>query len=160
MLMKHETINQTKGYSICWRAEWIHQFESPLSVIEKVKMANCISRSTFMRAFGGSNKRVQPSPINSLKKRDLYSLRGLNEDTLMSILSFDSASYHKFIDSVCSASVLFKQVKNNFSDKLNYCEDCVKYNFHSIVHQLRFINICPFVSVKSSPPSFLILAMR
>jgi hypothetical protein len=74
---------------ICWRKEWVHQFESPLSVIEKVKMANRVSSMTFYKSFVDSKQRNRKAPKIFPNKMNLYTLKGFDKTELMKILNYD-----------------------------------------------------------------------
>jgi hypothetical protein len=107
-------------------------------------MANCISSMTLIKVFGNSMLRNQKTPTTSSKNLDLYTLDGFADELLINIVNFDVLKYRKIVKGVCSSSIINQQMKLHFTDYIRYCEECMRYNFHSIFHQIRLLLNCPF----------------
>ncbi len=129
---------------ICWRAEWVHPLESVLSIIEKVKIANQIESVDIIRTLGIDIVREQKSITQSSKYLDLYTMQGFDDESFMQFINFSIQGQRDFIKKVCSSSYFGNKLLDHFSKYLNYCEECLQYNFHSILHQLSIIGRCPY----------------
>lgn len=129
---------------LCWRAEWVHPHESVLSIIEKIKIANQIESIDIIRTLGIDIVRDQKSITQSPKYLDLYTMYGFDNETFNHFVNFSIQGQRDFIKKVCKSSYTRNKPLDHFSKYLNYCEECLHYNFHSILHQLLFISRCPY----------------
>lgn len=132
---------------ICWREEWAHPYESVLSIIAKVKISNCINSQEIIRLFGNINIREQKTCTTAARYMNLYSMYGFDRELLMNYTTFDLTQQRKLIRNICNSGIK-TNIKYHFSRYLKYCDECMKYYFHSIFHQLLNTYKCPFHEVE------------
>jgi hypothetical protein len=142
------SISIDKSAQICWKDQWINPFESIISVIEKIRIANHVDKSDIIRFLGNEKVRVQTTLTNSEKFLDLYSMEGFDVYLFKKYTSFDIQKQRIFIKEVCKSNFYMSRLQENFSKYFRYCEICITNNFHSIFHQIRFLFECPFHGIE------------
>ncbi|MBD5797376.1 hypothetical protein BHU24_22160 [Bacillus pseudomycoides] len=129
-----------KGKSYSWNPAWIQPLESPFSIFQKFMFANVFPLSKLYGVFGSCLFRVRKIPVINKKFGSLSSLEGFDRETIHNILKIDL----KYIE-----ITTLKQFHNDNanlwkSDKyhLKYCQECLKQGYHSLLHQLVYIDYC------------------
>ncbi len=134
-----------KFNQITWNKQWNLEFESPWGIFEKFQYANAARLEDIFFLFGISQiKQLKTAPGKF--HRDLYTLNGIDDKLVKRFLGFSLKSKNeKNKASVCS--VFPKDISGKrkyFSDNLVFCEKCISFGYHSILHQFILINKCPF----------------
>lgn len=57
--------------NVIWRKEWLHEYESPWSVFEKLALVNLADRNEILRFFGNKETQIIKHNIGD-KKRELF----------------------------------------------------------------------------------------
>ncbi|REE67645.1 TniQ protein [Paenibacillus taihuensis] len=117
--------------NIVWREEWKRPYESVWSLFENLKIANSVTGSDLL--FYIANKRGR-THVNKL-----------SEETHTKLKELTRIDFNEINQSMLKLS---KFERNNplhyFHTHLCYCVECVRYNFHSYLHQYKLVDICPF----------------
>jgi hypothetical protein len=119
--------------TINWRREWILSYESPWSIIEKIKSANLVSTRQFLQAFG--TERAQKNKVGFLSKqlRELFHLEGLNHILLNETLSYSLFEHNKkFIKRITHPLPTYIKRKDLLRNSLTYCKQCLNQGHHSL----------------------------
>lgn len=126
-----------------WRKEWVRPYESVYSVLRNFCKVNCIDGSKIGKIFGYDRSLSEDfnSTLLMYNNTILYPLR---YESLMNIL-FDN-KHKDFLRQ-------FQKIHNKdqtvlFDKHIKYCPDCMKYNYHSIYHNLNSIKKCPFHNIE------------
>lgn len=139
IVLEHDTPSVEENYT--WNSLWVKDYESPWSIIEKFKYANCITSKDFLRTFGTdqliSLKILSLSFVNA----NLVTMERLDDNKLNSVLKVPLKEHAKQIIQILKNRIPHnKLIKDNFT----YCKICIRNGYHSIFHQCRFLNVCPF----------------
>ncbi|MFC6331006.1 hypothetical protein ACFP56_00100 [Paenibacillus septentrionalis] len=129
---------------IVWRRDWINDFETPWSVFEKVCYANHVGRTDILKKLGDAEVKGIKSLVGD-KRRELIKLSSFNPQQLEDILNYDLIGHNKKIISKLLLPI------NNFIErdviwfpiKLQWCEQCIQFGYHSWLHQFALIHYCP-----------------
>lgn len=123
-----------------WDKSWVRPYESIWSIFNTYKAVNVISDyTTLMKAIG-----INP---NARVTHDYFISYGIfcnvsnKVNDLENILSnFTPEWYKAQLEEITSK----KDISEFFSDKISYCPECMKNGYHSIFHQLKGLQNCPF----------------
>ncbi|MDF9841235.1 MULTISPECIES: TniQ family protein [unclassified Paenibacillus] len=133
-----------------WRNEWVHEYETPWSIFEKLSFANRVSRDDIFKLSGNSIERNKINPKKGDRKIDLFSLRSFDESILEMIFGLNLVKFTQQ-----SIQSLTKPLHSNrfpntswFSKHLRWCNQCISYGHHSWLHQFKLLEHCPFHKVK------------
>lgn len=134
--------NKKNKTMLTWNEEWITPYESIWSILNKIMLANNISVMGICKLLVVDNL----SDKNYKKEANSLLFHQFNSKKTIQFLGFDLSLYQKSLtaallgtidsDSVNLSSYLYK----NFT----YCPLCLKIGHHSILHQLSFLNFCPY----------------
>ena len=132
-----------------WDKSWVRPFESIWSILNTYKIVNCISNhNTLMKAIG-ANLKIKKSNDYFLPYGIFCNLSSKNDvDKIISNLVpewYITQTMHYFSTN---------GISEFFSDKICYCPECMKNGYHSILHQLKGVEKCPF-HPKTSLRSYL-----
>ncbi|MHB0865031.1 hypothetical protein ACYCS5_28305 [Paenibacillus sp. SEL3] len=138
--------------TLTWNTRWISDFESPWSIFEKLKYTNLAKRKDIFKLFGNAET-LNKKTIIGHKNHDLYKLSAFDELLFDQRLGFKLLKYN---ETVLNSLVGFlrggedyekgsEASEYHFLEKnLSICMHCIKDGFHSLLHQVEFINLCPF----------------
>lgn len=110
-----------------WNDNWINPYESAWNIGEKIFAAN-VSANIYNQMMGVS---VTGISINYSKDGLLYS-RG----------PFNSSFVPYFMQDGVDFFDIFSSESYYLSKKIRYCPECAKYGYHSIFHQLIYMDKC------------------
>jgi TniQ len=131
---------------ITWNHQWVTHYESPWSIIEKLKYINQVSTEDVFNLFGNIKSRNNKTKSWGGYLRNLYTLEGLDDEQIKTTLGLSLKQLNQnAFDHL--TNVLFKENnKQNsyFRDTLAYCPICLDLGHHSMLHQFKFINYCPY----------------
>jgi hypothetical protein len=149
-----EHIRETKR-QYAWNPNWVYAFESPWGIFEKFKYANRLNTIELLSIFG--NDDVNQNMIISCNRKncDLFHMERLSNEAITRNLYMDVRSINKenmnLLTSVPSHSRYQELYRNHpFRKHLMFCPKCIKYGYHSILHQFIFIHECPIHGEKLS----------
>lgn len=144
MIRQREFIDKD-DHCFTWNNNWIHPFESPWGVIEKIKHANFISTNEFLRVFGNEKVKKIKGKIGD-SHRNLLTLEGINEEIFNSEFGFPIKRKNKSVlEKLFQGFYNFEDNPNfYFRKELWFCKICLSKGFHSTIFQCKLINHCPF----------------
>ncbi|MEK4058513.1 MULTISPECIES: TniQ family protein [Paenibacillus] len=133
-----------------WRNEWIHEYETPWSIFEKLSFANRISRGNIFKFAANSFEKNKNNPKKDERKIDLFSLKSFDETILetifeVNLVKFTQQSLHSLTIPLHSHRY---PVTSWFSKHLRWCSECISYGHHSWLHQFKLLDYCPFHNTK------------
>ncbi|PFH91406.1 hypothetical protein [Bacillus sp. AFS088145] len=138
--------NQIEEYSkanLVWNNNWIKEFESLWSILQKMNFANGAHQGEIF-AILGKNESCDWNPFLSFKKGNLINQLHFDKIKLqkyeLTKLFQESKTFIKQMAS--SVGIAAHHVFEN--DVLRFCEKCLEFGYHSNLHQLRFVTNCPF----------------
>lgn len=136
----HATARIKNNY--CWNENWVHEFESPWSLFEKFKYANTVKDRDVLEIFGTEeikNKKVLRRTKNN---SNLYSLSGFDNLRLAEVFGHDfKQTNEENIKNIINT--LPRRTGQYLRDHLCICNECMKFGYHSILHQFKLIHNCP-----------------
>ncbi|MGB4657972.1 MAG: hypothetical protein WBI07_02185 [Mobilitalea sp.] len=131
---------------ITWNKKWIKKYESPWSILSKLCLSNKVNGYDILRHV--FHKTSNEYSIINYKYGISVSPK-LNIDVISDILGFDIEKMCKetseellkpFFSVVDGREELYYKIF--YSTKLKYCPKCMSYGYHSLFHQLSFIDKC------------------
>lgn len=129
--------------TLTWDRNKLGYFESPWSIFEKIKTNNFISSRDLISVYG----KEQKSRYGKLSKRDsdLWKLEQFDRFKLESSIgtSLNNHILHCVHELTKMLPPEIDKIKM-FRDTLHYCPECIKHNYHSMLHQFKWIYRCPF----------------
>lgn len=137
----------TYSTQLNWDPKWIKNYESVWSIFDKIKIANSISNSEICIIFI-PNLRQQMSILKNNQSSIVFNDFDNTQTSLL--LRFDLRQYQlklrdKILNNFRTNNI---EINSLFRKELSYCPICTKHNYHSILHQLVFVDYCPFHKVK------------
>ncbi|MCD1257650.1 TniQ family protein [Paenibacillus athensensis] len=145
------TLHSNHGVSkhFAWNSNWIQEFESFWSIVEKFKFANSASSWDFVQLFGKHDtKKLAFTKLH----RDLYEVTVVDEDKIQAEMQINMdqinlSSIHTLFGTLGEPQRAMKPKSINrhfLRSYLCYCPQCLQNGYHSILHQIKLITICPF----------------
>lgn len=129
---------------ITWREEWvISQYESPWGILEKFKKANQADDNDIFNLFGAEKAKLNKTKSWGKTTRELVTLGGLDSKSLKNILGYDLKAINNSNLEKILGLFTFSHKNIFLRENLHFCRDCLYYGYHSIFHQLNFIDKCP-----------------
>lgn len=131
--------------SLTWNRDWILPYESLWSLFEKIKYANQINTKQLLQTFGtNESKKIKTGKV-SKRHRNINLIEGLDVDLLEKSIGLNIEKnkndtlqlIHRFIPHIL-------QTKNLLNENLVYCRECLNSGYHSLFHQIIFLQKCPF----------------
>lgn len=125
--------------TIIWNTHELRPFESPWSILEKIKLKNYISSKDLLDVYGKEQK--NRNGRLSIKERDLWDFKQFDLSLLEGSLGFSIVKYN--LESVYQLTkMLPKEIDrlNMFRNTLYYCPMCIENKYHSMLHQFKWIH--------------------
>ncbi|WP_123040519.1 hypothetical protein [Cohnella candidum] len=131
--------------NIAWRREWIHPYETPWSVFEKLILANRVERNELLKTFGSEGVQGIKNHIIGDRWRELRELRGFDSAALRTALDYDLTEHnHTTTSNIVSPLHYCKERLDSwFAPYLRWCEKCMNNGYHSWLHQFIMVRKCP-----------------
>lgn len=137
---------EMKPLNVTWNKNWISDYESPWGIFEKFKYANSISVKPLFEVFGTKRAKEVVSNQYGQYLRNLITLEGVDDEIVQSLLGFSlikmNQNHFNLLVGKNAADPRFSL--NYFHNHLNYCVECLKQGYHSILHQFSLLSQCPF----------------
>lgn len=129
-----------------WNNKWKSSFESPWGIIEKIKFYNNISSKDFISHFGTEKK----TKNFTVDYKNLIDLPKINDELFMSHFKFSLKAHNLNALSHLLAPLYdgLDKPYDYLNKQLLFCPSCIKNGYHSIFHQAKFTNKCPFHNEK------------
>lgn len=126
----------------------LYEYESPWSIIENIKVSNVVNTRQFLNAFG-SEAAANTGNIISKRYLNLWTFEGIN-DQKFKLYFGESLSAHteNIKNKLTNMLPIYIKTKSLFRDQLYFCKECIKAGYHSILHQFKMTEICPYHMVK------------
>lgn len=129
-----------------WMSDWIHAFESPWSILEKFTLANVANRNDVIFLLGSPEVKKMKYKTYGDKHRNLFIMEGFDRSLLQQVLGIDLKDHtdrlmHKLIQKVSCKCL---PTGSWFHLCLRWCPECIKSGYHSVFHQFKLLNHCPF----------------
>ncbi|WP_217591763.1 hypothetical protein [Cohnella sp. GbtcB17] len=126
--------------NLTWNPLWVNPFESPWSIIEKIKYSNAITARDLIRKYGTrSSGGKLVNQWNGLLK-----FNGIDHSLLSQSIGTD---YSKHSELYLNKMVgMFPESGTDYliNKELYFCDDCLSMGYHSLLHQFVFATKCPF----------------
>ncbi|MBE3556680.1 MAG: TniQ family protein [Firmicutes bacterium] len=121
---------------------------SPWAYLQRFCYANCLTEKQMYEALGRDGERA---PYKSeVNRRDLIGLAGFVDDKVRSVFGVSFAENNeRFAHTVLGMvwNDTATKLRQFLRPELSYCPECVQLGFHSYLHQLRGLSVCPFHGV-------------
>ncbi|CAM4405790.1 TniQ family protein [Paenibacillus alkaliterrae] len=129
-----------------WNPGWISPFESMWGVFEKFKYANCATVRNLLQIFGTDDvKSIKSHNIGRIH-RDFLNLCSFKDEEMTNAFGIPIKQINE--ENVQRLFYLIPKRPHNSKsfcrDHLHYCPECIKNGFHSLFHQFKLINECPY----------------
>lgn len=123
-----------------WNKSWVRPYESIWSILNNYKAVNVIyDHATLMKAIG-TNTRARVVSDYFISYGIFCNISSNINDINDIISNLVPEWYKNQTEEVFSK----RDISDFFSDKINYCPKCMKNGYHSILHQLKGLQKCPF----------------
>jgi hypothetical protein len=135
---------------ITWNKEWVGNFESPWSIFEKIKYANQATLNDLFNLFWKLQSNGHRAKNRGNYLRNLITLEGIDKYKTEKLLGFSIEQFNtKNIDLITNVFLYPKHSDNYlFRKELAYCKECLNIGFHSIFHQFKLLDYCPYHNKK------------
>jgi len=127
----------------CWNNNWVHELESPWSLFEKFKYANMAKDRDILETFGTEEVRNKKVLRHTKNNSNLYSLTGFDNSRLAEVFGHDLKQQNEQNISTI-IKILPGRMEEYLRDHLCFCIQCIKFGYHSLLHQFKLIHHCPF----------------
>lgn len=133
----------TAKNNYCWNDAWVHELESPWSLFEKFKYANMAKDRDILEIFGTEEVKNKKVLRRTKNNSNLYSLSSFDNSRLATVFcqDFKKINEENIKDIV---HILPGRTEQYLRDHLCFCNQCMKFGYHSILHQFKLIHSCPF----------------
>lgn len=129
---------------LLWHDEWFHQGESPWSVFQKVQLVNQSKSENLLHFLGNSQLK---------ERKKLWGSRAFG--SLWDLADFDDEVLHKNHllmvkrDNLELKDIITKKMQVSeeacwHKKSLQFCPECLTHGYHSLIHQIRLLYVCPF----------------
>jgi|GEM_PF-4287067 len=109
-------------------------FESAWAVFEKFRYINSLSKKDLGKIL------IKPSSKRLGRSLELYELRDLDKNLVIKTLGFDLIEQNNKDISLITKS---NKVNDTLKKMLWYCPICIKYGYHSLLFQFKYLQKCP-----------------
>ena len=123
-----------------WDKNWVRPYESIWSILNTYKKVNVISNHAMLMKSLGIR-------INAPIAHDYFLSYGVFCNISSTVNDFDKIFanlvpewYKAQLEEITSK----RDISEFFTDEISYCPECMKNGYHSIFHQLKGIQKCPF----------------
>lgn len=123
-----------------WDKNWVRPYESMWSILNTYKKVNVISNNAMLMKSLGIR-------INAPIAHEYFLSYGIFCNISSTVNDFDNIFsnlvpewYKAQLEEITSK----RDISDFFTDKISYCPECAKNGYHSIFHQLKGIQKCPF----------------
>lgn len=128
-----------------WKSVWIWPYESIWGTVEKFKYANSLCNSDIYKLIHARTPRstfyIYPSMYasnNTIKRTSLIEL--LCND----IFNTTASQLKEIMGPLYNAC----DIRKYMAEEWRYCPECIKNGYHSMYHQLSFLDKCIFHDIK------------
>lgn len=123
-----------------WDKSWVRPYESLWSILNTYKTVNVIRNHTTLMKAIGTNINATVVDEYFISYGIFCNLSSKKNDINRIISRLVPEWYIKQIEVFTTK----KEISYFFSEAISYCPKCMKNGYHSILHQLKGIQNCPF----------------
>lgn len=120
---------------ITWDNNWINLYESPWSILEKIKYANEVTIDDLVEVLGVNPSLEENSNVFSTCAELIKQIELQLNDAI-------TANFYEDTQQALGSFFNEKDLAKYFRPFVTYCPICIKEGYHSIYHQLIFKNEC------------------
>lgn len=138
---------------LVWRNSWISKYESPWGILEKFKYANDATDRDILELLGTDHVKKLKTKNYSNRNRDLVHLTGICNEECNKTLGFPLKEEHlnNLGLLVGFISLDLNNINNYLRGEVTICPLCIQEGFHSLFHQWKLIQVCPYHLVPLIP---------
>lgn len=122
-----------------WRTVWAQSDESLWGLVEKYKLINALTGKGFYYFFCNDKNSVLSENENG--QSSLLKIEKLSIEKLKKFFGIDFSTY---TEDFISKINLFNSNIPHTNSELYFCKECIAEGFHSIYHQMPFLEYCPY----------------
>ncbi|MBP1991194.1 hypothetical protein [Paenibacillus eucommiae] len=119
---------------ITWNENWISRYESVWSILEKAKYVNKVNTKQLLTYLGYPTQTKDLLNFGILNNNHITNTFGI---CLYSHTQNSIEEMTKFLPKNIEKSMLVR-------NKLHYCSECLRYGYHSLLHQIKLFYYCPY----------------
>lgn len=124
LTLDESSLSPALGY--LFQRSWIYPHESLVSILWKFERANALSGAIVARFMG-----PDIDPYEGVAPyRDLIDVRHLCE-------------HLRLPADIVRMAVIDRMGEQRYSDVFRFCRRCLSHGYHSVLHQLESITLCP-----------------
>ena len=129
-----------------WSIDWIQDYESPWGIFEKFKFANVIEANTIFKLIANDNiKHLKNVSTAGDMHRCLIYMHSIDSELSEKIFGLDLKQYqNNLAEKTLRVIPNIKNIDEFFNSRISYCPICLGKGYHSIFHQLKIFEHCPF----------------
>src|SRR4051794_35734908 len=144
ILLNEEAIEYKLKTMYTWNKNWVLPFESPWSILQKFQYANVLRDTDVFKTLGGERIQKKKSPLWSQIDRNLVDLNAFDDVRSKAFLDIQlkqlSEQYYRNLLGSCDSNLISRFIQR----VLYYCPECLNNGYHSIFHQFKLFDLCPF----------------
>ena len=125
-----------------WRKEWVRPYESIFSILRNFCKVNALDGNDVLRLFGLHQSNTGHYNNSLICISDIWLGYEAIKPLLDVILPDDYYNHVKAFATDCEA---LNTVLTDF--QFAYCPECMKENYHSVLHNITNMKCCPFHKV-------------
>lgn len=129
-----------------WREHWVFPYESLWSLVNKFGKLNWVSGLEIKNLFRCEDEEECLDERGGIGKWNFHGGKGFDLSKISHILNLPEKLFKQGITSTLHSKRdihLLTEAK-----KLRYCPLCISIGYHSVVHQIRSLEVCPIHDVK------------
>ncbi|MFS0553699.1 hypothetical protein [Brevibacillus sp. 179-C9.3 HS] len=126
-----------------WNSQWVDQYESPWSIIEKFRYANNITWKEVKILLSGENVTKKGKRLPFIEYSSWYHV---NDTVFEYIFGFSLLGhYKKLIQNMSFVFTGEHEIAHLYlRESFSCCKICISYGYHSLFHQFVLLDTCPF----------------
>jgi hypothetical protein len=129
---------------LLWREEWFQSGESPWSVFQKIQLLNRTKSNELLLYLGTEKIRNRKKILQNRSIGNLWRMEDFDDDVLrrnlLSEVKDENLRLKKWI--INKLNVSEEACWHN--EQLQFCSMCLSEGYHSLIHQIRLLYVCPF----------------
>lgn len=129
-----------------WRKDWIHEFETPWSIFEKLSLANRVSREDILKFFGSEEVKKIKNQIIGNKNKELFYLNGFDEFMMNQIFDVNIKEIRQNTIQLLTGPLRNQRLPDSswFFQHIRWCPECISTGYHSWLHQFKLLDKCAY----------------
>lgn len=129
---------------LLWREEWFQDGESPWSVFQKIQLLNRTKSNELLLYMGTDKVRKRKKIWQNRSLGNLWSMEDLDNEVLQRNLLTEVKVQNNQLKKWMTNRLNVSDEACWHKERLQFCPLCLSEGYHSLIHQLRLLYICPF----------------